>query len=67
HPSDTYVFIMKMEILLEQASNKFLVGYIEDGDGILNLVKVGSIPHALLKDYKTYYNIDIQEIMKDQD
>ncbi|GJY49193.1 hypothetical protein Tco_0439149 [Tanacetum coccineum] len=26
HPSDTYVFIMKMEILLEPASNKLLVG-----------------------------------------
>ncbi|GJT90659.1 hypothetical protein Tco_1079504 [Tanacetum coccineum] len=26
HPSDTYVFTMKMEILLEPASNKLLVG-----------------------------------------
>ncbi|GJZ36081.1 hypothetical protein Tco_0581898, partial [Tanacetum coccineum] len=27
HPSDTYVLTMKMEILLEPASNKLLVGY----------------------------------------
>ncbi|GKE87143.1 hypothetical protein Tco_1564618, partial [Tanacetum coccineum] len=26
HPSDTYVFTMKMEILLEPASNKLLAG-----------------------------------------
>ncbi|GJT05980.1 hypothetical protein Tco_0840442 [Tanacetum coccineum] len=30
HPSDTNVFIMKMEILLEPASNKLLVGEITD-------------------------------------
>ncbi|GJR70045.1 hypothetical protein Tco_0016110 [Tanacetum coccineum] len=30
HPSDTYVFTMKMEILLESASNKLLVGDLRD-------------------------------------
>ncbi|GJS54919.1 hypothetical protein Tco_0628281 [Tanacetum coccineum] len=32
HPSDTNVFTMKMEILLEPASNKLLVGLHKDGD-----------------------------------
>ncbi|GJX48487.1 hypothetical protein Tco_0273677, partial [Tanacetum coccineum] len=32
HPSDTYVFTMKMEILLEPASNKLLVGTDDDDD-----------------------------------
>ncbi|GJW99577.1 hypothetical protein Tco_0183491 [Tanacetum coccineum] len=30
HPSDTYVFTMKMEILLEPASNKLLEGDLRD-------------------------------------
>ncbi|GJU29133.1 hypothetical protein Tco_1172722 [Tanacetum coccineum] len=30
HPSDTNVFTMKMEILLEPASNKLLVGDLRD-------------------------------------
>ncbi|GJY49321.1 hypothetical protein Tco_0439277 [Tanacetum coccineum] len=30
HPSDTYVLTMKMEILLEPASNKLLVGDLRD-------------------------------------
>ncbi|GJU07104.1 copia protein [Tanacetum coccineum] len=33
HPSDTYVLTMKMEILLEPASNKLLVDSHKDGDG----------------------------------
>ncbi|GJS63118.1 hypothetical protein Tco_0677682 [Tanacetum coccineum] len=32
HPSDTYVFTMKMEILLEPTSNKLMVGLSKDGD-----------------------------------
>ncbi|GJX88224.1 reverse transcriptase domain-containing protein [Tanacetum coccineum] len=40
HPSDTYVFIMKMEILLEPTSSKLMVGphgfkgSYKDGDGV---------------------------------
>ena len=33
HPSDTKVFTMKMEILLERTSLKFLVGYMWDPHG----------------------------------
>ncbi|GJT34284.1 hypothetical protein Tco_0924703 [Tanacetum coccineum] len=33
HPSDTKVFTMKMEIMLEPTSNKLLVGSHKDGDG----------------------------------
>ncbi|GJW16001.1 hypothetical protein Tco_0020134 [Tanacetum coccineum] len=33
HPSETKVFTMKMEILLEPTSNKLLVGSFKDGDG----------------------------------
>ncbi|GJY60994.1 hypothetical protein Tco_0461651 [Tanacetum coccineum] len=33
HPSDTKVFTMKMEILLEPTSNKLIVGTFKDGDG----------------------------------
>ncbi|GJS99999.1 hypothetical protein Tco_0821169 [Tanacetum coccineum] len=32
HPSDTYVFTMKMEILLELTSNKLMVGKLGDSD-----------------------------------
>ncbi|GJT78510.1 hypothetical protein Tco_1045235 [Tanacetum coccineum] len=32
HPSDTYVFTMKMEILLEPTSNKLMVGKLGDSD-----------------------------------
>ncbi|GJS63355.1 retrovirus-related pol polyprotein from transposon TNT 1-94 [Tanacetum coccineum] len=32
HSSDTYVFIMKMEILLEPTSNKLMVGKLGDSD-----------------------------------
>nr|GEX07157.1 hypothetical protein [Tanacetum cinerariifolium] len=31
HPSDTYVFIVKMEILLEPTSKKIMVGYLKMG------------------------------------
>ncbi|GJT40376.1 hypothetical protein Tco_0940241 [Tanacetum coccineum] len=32
HPSDTYMFTMKMEILLEPTSNKLMVGKLGDSD-----------------------------------
>ncbi|GJS30250.1 hypothetical protein Tco_0490870 [Tanacetum coccineum] len=32
HPSDSYVFTMKMEILLEPTSNKLMVGKLGDSD-----------------------------------
>ncbi|GJW77051.1 hypothetical protein Tco_0138733 [Tanacetum coccineum] len=32
HPSDTYVFTMKMEIMLEPTSNKLMVGKLGDSD-----------------------------------
>ncbi|GJW33190.1 hypothetical protein Tco_0053222 [Tanacetum coccineum] len=32
HPSDTYVFTMKMEILLEPTSNKLMLGKLGDSD-----------------------------------
>ncbi|GJZ52786.1 hypothetical protein Tco_0607671 [Tanacetum coccineum] len=38
HPSDTYVLTMKMEILLEPASNKLLVGNIK--------LELGDAPHS---------------------
>ncbi|GJU67853.1 hypothetical protein Tco_1254112 [Tanacetum coccineum] len=42
HPSDTYVLTMKMEILLEPASNKLLL-------------KSDSLPHAHAQSTKTFY------------
>ncbi|GKD55768.1 hypothetical protein Tco_1289155 [Tanacetum coccineum] len=65
HPSDTYVLTMKMEILLEPASNKLLVGdslnlpdhrIHKDGDGdALFQLKSDSLPHAHAQTTKTYY------------
>ncbi|GKE50140.1 hypothetical protein Tco_1481398, partial [Tanacetum coccineum] len=55
HPSDTYVLTMKMEILLEPASNKLLDTYKdEDGDVSFQL-KSDSLPHARVQTTKTYY------------
>ncbi|GJT87219.1 retrovirus-related pol polyprotein from transposon TNT 1-94 [Tanacetum coccineum] len=51
HPSDTYVFTMKMEILLEPASNKLLVG-----DNIKNLDIF-----ALIDDEKLFGNLCDQD------
>ncbi|GKC54375.1 retrovirus-related pol polyprotein from transposon TNT 1-94 [Tanacetum coccineum] len=64
HPSDTYVLTMKMEILLEPASNKLLVGYIK-----MELVmphsswSQDSLPHAHAQTTKTTISIKIQIIM----
>ncbi|GJR41508.1 hypothetical protein Tco_1217192 [Tanacetum coccineum] len=38
HPSDTNVFTMKMEILLEPASNKHLYGLKRDLNGVIKIV-----------------------------
>ncbi|GKD80783.1 hypothetical protein Tco_1347622, partial [Tanacetum coccineum] len=55
HPSDTYVLTMKMEILLEPASNKLLDSH-KDGDGdALFQLKSDSLPHAHAQTTKTYY------------
>ncbi|GJS97461.1 hypothetical protein Tco_0804429 [Tanacetum coccineum] len=59
HPSDTYVFTMKMEILLEPTSNKLLVELedsYKDGDGdALFQLKSDSLPHAHAQSINTYY------------
>ncbi|GJY48476.1 retrovirus-related pol polyprotein from transposon TNT 1-94 [Tanacetum coccineum] len=64
HPSDTYVFTMKMEILLESASNKLLVGLsaMED-DNIMRFdemvegarlkIKIGEFPTIVYNDALT--------------
>ncbi|GJS08756.1 hypothetical protein Tco_0365552, partial [Tanacetum coccineum] len=44
HPSDTNVFTMKMEILLEPASNKLLVGCQEEVCDSMSLRTVVRIP-----------------------
>ncbi|GJY20965.1 hypothetical protein Tco_0393531 [Tanacetum coccineum] len=63
HPSDTYVLTMKMEILLEPASNKLLVGdslnlpdhrIHKDGDGDASTTK-------------TFYKHQDSRIMKAQE
>ncbi|GJR50960.1 hypothetical protein Tco_1401481 [Tanacetum coccineum] len=54
HPSDTYVLTMKMEILLEPASNKLLL-------------KSDSLPHAHAQTTKTYYKHRDSRIMKAQE
>ncbi|GJV06961.1 hypothetical protein Tco_1344617 [Tanacetum coccineum] len=77
HPSDTYVLTMKMEILLEPASNKLLVGdslnlpdhrIHKDGDGdALFQLKSDSLPHAHAQTTKTYYKHRDSRIMKAQE
>ncbi|GJZ29880.1 hypothetical protein Tco_0764045 [Tanacetum coccineum] len=77
HPSDTYVLTMKMEILLEPASNKLLVGdslnlpdhrIHKDGDGdALFQLKSDSLPHAHAQTTKTYYKHQDSRIMKAQE
>ncbi|GJR61259.1 retrovirus-related pol polyprotein from transposon TNT 1-94 [Tanacetum coccineum] len=67
HPSDTYVFTMKMEILLEPASNKLLDSYKEgDGDASFQL-ESDSLPHAHAQTTKTYYKHQDLRIMKAQE
>ncbi|GJX88718.1 integrase, catalytic region, zinc finger, CCHC-type containing protein [Tanacetum coccineum] len=77
HPSDTYVLIMKMEILLEPASNKLLVGdslnlpdhrIHKDGDGDASFqLESDSLPHAHAQTTKTYYKHQDSRIMKAQE
>ncbi|GJV12481.1 hypothetical protein Tco_1354022 [Tanacetum coccineum] len=55
HPSDTNVFTMKMEILLEPTSNKLLDSY-KDGDRDASFqLKSDSLPHAHAQTTNTYY------------
>ncbi|GJS72025.1 hypothetical protein Tco_0704866 [Tanacetum coccineum] len=66
HPSDTYVLTMKMEILLEPASNKLLDSY-KDGDGDASFqLKSDSLPHAHAQTTKTYYKHQDSRIKKAQ-
>ncbi|GJX96219.1 putative ribonuclease H-like domain-containing protein [Tanacetum coccineum] len=77
HPSDTYVLTMKMEILLEPASNKLLVGdslnlpdhrIHKDGDGDASFqLESDSLPHAHAQTTKTYYKYQDSRIMKAQE
>ncbi|GJZ58770.1 retrovirus-related pol polyprotein from transposon TNT 1-94 [Tanacetum coccineum] len=77
HPSDTYVLTMKMEILLEPASNKLLVGdslnlpdhrIHKDGDGDASFqLESDSLPHAHAQTTKTYYKHQDSRIMKAQE
>ncbi|GJS11560.1 retrovirus-related pol polyprotein from transposon TNT 1-94 [Tanacetum coccineum] len=77
HPSDTYVLTMKMEILLEPASNKLLVGDSlnlpdhrihkdRDGDASFQL-KSDSLPHAHAQSTKIFYKHQDSRIMKAQE
>ncbi|GKB28312.1 hypothetical protein Tco_0867713 [Tanacetum coccineum] len=67
HPSDTYVFTMKMEILLEPTSNKLLDSY-KDGDGDASFqLKSDSLPHAHAQTTKTYYKHQDSRIKKAQE
>ncbi|GJV49840.1 hypothetical protein Tco_1440052 [Tanacetum coccineum] len=60
---DTYVLTMKMEILLEPASNKLLVD--GDGDALFQL-ESDSLPHAHAQTTKTYYKHQDSRIRKHQ-
>ncbi|GJS32108.1 hypothetical protein Tco_0530490 [Tanacetum coccineum] len=63
-PSDTNVFTMKMEILLEPSSNKLLDSY-KDGDGDASFqLKSNSLPHAHAQTTKTYYKYQDSRIKK---
>ncbi|GKA42677.1 hypothetical protein Tco_0735337 [Tanacetum coccineum] len=53
HPSDTYVFTMKMEILLESASNKLLVAF-----------KMRHSMRMLVKDSRSQDGIDVKDNVK---
>ncbi|GKA89863.1 hypothetical protein Tco_0811675 [Tanacetum coccineum] len=67
HPSDTNVFTMKMEILLEPTSNKLLDSY-KDGDGDASFqLKSDSLPHAHAQTTKTYYKHQDSRIKKAQE
>ncbi|GKA90232.1 hypothetical protein Tco_0812102 [Tanacetum coccineum] len=65
--SDTYVFTMKMEILLEPASNKLLDSY-KDGDGDASFqLKSDLLPHAHAQTTKTSYKHQDSRIKKAQE
>nr|GEW65671.1 Gag-Pol polyprotein [Tanacetum cinerariifolium] len=66
HPSDTYAFTMKMEILLEPTSNKLLVG-TNDAVAASFQLKSDSLPHAHTQVTKTYYKHQDSRIMKAQE
>ncbi|GKB13982.1 retrovirus-related pol polyprotein from transposon TNT 1-94 [Tanacetum coccineum] len=67
HPSDTNVFTLKMEILLEPTSNKLSDSY-KDGDGdTLFQLKSNSLPHAYTQATKTYYKHQDLRIKKTQE
>ncbi|GKC49349.1 hypothetical protein Tco_1072094 [Tanacetum coccineum] len=70
HPSDTYILTMKMEILLEPASDKLLVGYIKMENSIkiqesrkAQELKTKELPHKL--EYKIIPSKDINLIKED--
>ncbi|GKC06854.1 hypothetical protein Tco_0998464 [Tanacetum coccineum] len=64
HPSDTYVLTMKMEILLEPASNKLLV----DGEMVMHFpLESNHYHHAHAQTTKTYYKHQDSRIMKAQE
>nr|GEX51544.1 hypothetical protein [Tanacetum cinerariifolium] len=73
HLSDTYLFIMKMEILLELTSNKLIVGSYKDGDGV-NLFLLEAIrcfvAYAAHKNFPIYQmdvkTIFLNEPLKDE-
>ncbi|GJR12081.1 hypothetical protein Tco_0794733 [Tanacetum coccineum] len=63
HPSDTYVLTMKMEILLEPASNKLLVGMI---DGLIRkIVSIGFLLRVVA--LRTFRSDDAKYGMLGQD
>ncbi|GJX83526.1 hypothetical protein Tco_0333007 [Tanacetum coccineum] len=66
HPSDTQVFTMKMEILLEPTSNKLSVG-TKRRCCSLNPAESDSLPHAHTQTIKKYYKPQDSRIMKAQD
>ncbi|GJT75263.1 hypothetical protein Tco_1041988 [Tanacetum coccineum] len=67
HSSDTQVFTMKMEILLEPTSNKLLDSN-KDGDGDASFqLKSDSLPHAHAQTTKTYYKHQDSRIKKSQE
>ncbi|GJT45654.1 putative reverse transcriptase domain-containing protein [Tanacetum coccineum] len=77
HPSDTYVFTMKMEILLELLEETPVKGdslniqyqrIHKDGDGDASFqLKSDSLPHAHAQTTKTYYKHQDSRIMKAQE
>ncbi|GKA30905.1 hypothetical protein Tco_0717210 [Tanacetum coccineum] len=67
YPSDTNVFTMKMEILLEPTSNKLLTLRLYGGDDIPFQLKSDSLPNAHAQTKKTYYKHQDSRIKKAQD